>query len=240
MTGEDAKNQTTRRTVLIVGASRGLGLGLVCEYLARGWLVVATVRPGSSTDAFQPMQQAHGGRLRVEHADINKPDTLEALRTRLDSHSLDLLFVNAGISRGVEDNVSTIETEDFIDLMVTNALSPLRTITTLLPAVRTGGTIAVMSSGLASVANNTDGKWEVYRASKASLNTLVRSFATRQHGKAYTFLCISPGWVKTDMGGDDAPLDIATSVSGIAATVDARAGAGGVHYVDYRNEAINW
>lgn len=240
MSGTDTENPADRPTALILGASRGLGLGLVVEYLERGWRVVATVRPGGSTDVFLPTHKTHHDRLQVEFLDINRPDTVHALKNKLAPNSLDLLFVNAGVSRGPEDNVSTIATDDFMDLMVTNALSPLRAITAFSPLVNSTGTIAVMSSGLGSVSNNSNGQWEVYRASKASLNTLVRSFAARQPAQTHTYLCISPGWVKTDMGGDDAPLDITTSISGIATTIRARSGLGGVHYVDYRNEPIEW
>lgn len=228
-----------RQKALIVGASRGLGFGLVEEYLRRGWQVQATTRSGEPTDGLRRLMAAHPGALAVEAADINQPPSVEALRAKLAEAELDLLFVNAGISRGPEETVSEISTGDFIEMMVTNALGPMRVITALLPAVRADGTVAVMSSGLASVANNTEGRWEVYRASKASLNTFMRSFAARHPG-GRSFLCISPGWVRTDMGGEDAPLDVATSVQGIARTVEARAGSGGVRYIDYLGENIPW
>ena len=81
------------------------------------------------------------------------------------------------------------------------ALSPMRAIEMLKDLVPTTGTIGVMSSGLGSVANNKHGGWEVYRASKAALNTLMRSFAARHAAGHRTLLIIAPGWVRTDMGG---------------------------------------
>lgn len=230
---------TTSKTALIVGASRGLGLGLVEDYLGRGWRVIATVRPGSSAEMFAELQAAHGEALTIERVDINLPETVAALGERLAPSSLDLLFVNAGVSLGAADNVSTVTDDEFAHLMVTNALSPMRVITALLPSVKPAGSVAAMSSRLGSVALNTDGAWEVYRASKASLNTLMRSFALRQ-GDGRTYLCVSPGWVRTDMGGDEAPLDVATSVAGMASAIAARAGATGAHYVDYENHPIEW
>ena len=236
----DENSRTNRPQALIIGASRGLGLGLVKEYLERGWQVTATVRSGGMPEALRELMASHANDLRVEQADINQSNTIGELKHRIGHRTFDLLFVNAGISRGAADNASTISTEDFVDVMVTNALSPMKVITTLYDRLELDGTVAVMSSNLASVANNTVGQWEVYRASKASLNTLIRSFAARHSGDGCTYLCISPGWVRTDMGTDAAPLDVATSVKGIFDTVKARKGMGGVHFVDYINAPIQW
>ena len=96
-----------------------------------------------------------------------------------------------------------------------------------------------MSSGLGSVTNNTRGGWEVYRASKAALNTMTRSFALRQGG-SQTILVVAPGWVRTDMGGSGASLDVDTSVRGMADAIAARQGAGGCLYVNYLNEILPW
>lgn len=240
MTDKNTEKNSGAPTVLIAGASRGLGLGLVNEYLNRGWRVIATVRPGRSTAVFDPFKSQFGDRIQIDYVDINLPDTVAALKKNLQPDSLDLLFINAGVSRGPKENISEITTEDFMDMMVTNALSPMRAITALLPAVKPGGTVGVMSSNLGSIANNVVGGWETYRASKASLNTLMRSFIVRQADEGRTYMCISPGWVKTDMGGEDAPLDVETSVAGIASTITARTGTGGVHYVNYENEPIQW
>ncbi len=93
--------------------------------------------------------------------------------------SFDLLFVNAGVTNDPQETVGEVSTEEFIRVMVTNALSPMRVIERLEELVPPAGTIAVMSSGLAAVADNEAGGWEVYRGSKAALNTLMRSFAAR-------------------------------------------------------------
>jgi NAD(P)-dependent dehydrogenase (short-subunit alcohol dehydrogenase family) len=132
-----------------------------------------------------------------------------------------------------------VSTEDFNRVMVTNALSPMRVVEAFAELVPAGGTIAVMSSGLGSVANNDRGGWEVYRASKAALNTLMRSFDARQT-VARSLLVIAPGWVRTDMGGPSANLDVETSISGVADTIAAHAGKPGVAYVDYAGRTVPW
>ena len=223
-------------SALIVGASRGLGLGLAKEYLSRGWDVVATTR-GDGT-ALHAIAGQHAGRLAIERLDINEPSETKALRQRLDGRSFELLFVNAGVANGPDETAGDASTESFVKVMVTNALSPLRVIESLQDLVAHDGAIAAMSSGLGSVANNQNGGWEIYRASKAALNTLVRSFAARSPG-ARAVLAIDPGWVRTDMGGPQAPLDVETSVRGIADTIAGARGPG-ARYLDYQGRTVPW
>ena len=133
-----------------------------------------------------------------------------------------------------------MSTDTFISVMVTNALSPMRSVETFESLVPPGGAIAVMSSGLGSVADNEAGGWEVYRASKAALNTLMRSFAARHAGDPRSLLLIAPGWVRTDMGGPSARLDVETSVRGVADAIEARTGRAGLHYVNYQGTTVRW
>jgi NAD(P)-dependent dehydrogenase (short-subunit alcohol dehydrogenase family) len=227
-------------TILVVGASRGLGLGLVREYLRRGWRVIGTVRDGGRPGALHALAAEQPGRVEIETVDITRPEQVAALRARLDGRRIDLLFVNAGISNGPGETIATVSTEEFIRVMVTNALSPMRVVETLADLVPPRGTIAVMSSGLGSVANNDRGGWEVYRASKASLNTLMRSFAARHRDDPRTLLTIAPGWVRTDMGGPSAELDVETSIGGVADAIAARAGQPGLAYLDRTGRVVPW
>ena len=235
-------------TAFIVGASRGLGLGLVREHLRRGWRVIATVRDdrgrGDGRGPLHELASQSGGALEIERVDINMPDQVAALRQRLnerlDGQALDLLFVNAGVSNTSSKAIGEVSTEEFTHEMVTNALSPMRVVEAFADLVRPSGTIAVMSSVLGSVGGNTDGGMDVYRASKASLNTLMRSFAARHKGDPRTLLCVHPGWVKTDMGGSTAPLDVETSTRGIADVIAQRQGKPGLAYVDYKGETVAW
>jgi NAD(P)-dependent dehydrogenase (short-subunit alcohol dehydrogenase family) len=227
------------QTALIVGASRGLGLGLAEEYVSRGWRVIGTVRAEQPRTGLHDLADKSGGSASVERVDINFPEQVAALREKLAGERIDLLFVNAGIANGPAETLPGTTTEAFTALMVTNALSPLRVIEAFADLVPDGGVIAAMSSGLGSVANNTRGEWEIYRASKASLNTLLRSFAVRRGG-GRTVLAVAPGWVRTDMGGPHAMLDIGTSVRGMADMISARQGTPGSAYVNYLNQELPW
>jgi NAD(P)-dependent dehydrogenase (short-subunit alcohol dehydrogenase family) len=227
------------QTALIIGASRGLGLGLVREYLNRGWHVMGTVR-GSARTSLHDLADRSGGRLEIETVDINLPMQVDALRRRLADRRFDLLFVIAGVSHDREQTIAEITEETFVHVMITNALSPMRVVEKFESVVQQNGAIALMSSGLGSVANNDCGEWEVYRASKASLNTLMRSFAARHAGDPRTFLLLAPGWVRTDMGGPGALLDVETSIRGVADAITARSGKRGLHYVNYQGDTVAW
>ena len=226
-------------SALIIGASRGLGLALVLEYLKRGSRVIATHRGQNATQLHEAQKQ-FAGLLEVEAVDIAHYEQIVALRSRLTDRSLDLLFVNAGITNDPNETIGKVATEDFVQVMVTNALGPMRVIEILGDLVRPDGTIAAMSSRLASVAANDTGGWEVYRGSKAALNSLMRSYAARHRDSKRTLLLMAPGWVRTDMGGPDATLGIDDSIPRVVDTVTAASGTPGLRYLDYRGEIIPW
>lgn len=226
------------KNALIIGGSRGIGLGLVAEHLARGWHVTATMRTQSAE--LEAMRQEAMGRLTIETVDIGAPDQVTGLAKKLSGQSFDLLFLNAGIMSGRGVPLRDVPDQDIAGIFLTNAINPIRVADTLIGSVKRRGTIAFMSSILGSVGANDDGRAELYRASKAALNSLVRSFRARHANTELTVLALHPGVVRTSMGGPSAPLDIETSVRGVADVIAARWGNGGQAFVDYRNETIPW
>lgn len=160
-------------TVVLVGASRGLGLAATKEFLARGWSVVATVR-NLDSPAVVDLAAQLGVRLRLERLDITDEADIEGLRDHLADTHPDILYVNAGIT-DADVPVGDVPTDVFVNVMVTNALAPMRIVERIGPLVRDDGVIAVVSSRQGSVSHNTLGGHEVYRASKAALNQLMRS-----------------------------------------------------------------
>lgn len=224
--------------ILLIGASRGLGLALAETMLQRGYQVVATGRE-NSTGNLQQLGGRFPAQLTVESVDINEPEQVEALHTRLGDRQFDMLFVNAGVKNDDRETIADVSTSEFTRVMVTNALSPLRVIETFKDRVTASGTIAVMSSGQGSLTNNTNGNYEVYRGSKAALNMFMRSFAARSGGER-TLLLMAPGWVRTDMGGPEARLTIEESIPNLLNTMESYAGRRGIHYLDYLGRVVPW
>lgn len=226
-------------TALIIGASRGLGLALAEEYIKRGWTVVATIR-GAARTGLHDLKAKHANALEIETVDIVEQDQVTALHDRLKGRTFQLLFVNAGIANDPDETIGEVSTETFIRVMVTNALSPMRVIETLEDLVSPTGTIAVMSSGLGSVADNEQGGWEVYRGSKAALNTFMRSYAARHRGGRRSLVIVAPGWVRTDMGGPHATLGIGESIPRVVDTIIAHADKPGLRYLNYQGRTVRW
>ncbi|WP_310496309.1 SDR family oxidoreductase [Sandarakinorhabdus sp.] len=219
-------------SAIIIGASRGLGLGLTRELLGRGWDVVATRRGDA------PELDASGAVVHV--LDMDDTSAVTALAASLAGRQFDHVLLNAGVT-GPRHALATKATPDEVSaLMWTNAIAPIRAARVLLPLVKDGGSIGFMSSILGSIALRGHAHAELYSASKAALNSLTRGFAVQDvAARPVTVLSLHPGWVKTDMGGDGADIDVATSVAGLADVI-AGATGGGHHYLDYTGKTLPW
>jgi NAD(P)-dependent dehydrogenase (short-subunit alcohol dehydrogenase family) len=220
---------------LLVGASRGIGLGLAHEYLQRGWRVVATVR--STSDELSRLARTADGRLVIEQVDINVAESVTALRKRLARERFHLLFLVAGIPGRVEAAIHAVPRAEAAHVFLTNAYSPVVFADTFADLIEPDGVIAFMTSRLAS-SQQTKGQWEIYRASKAAQNALVRSFHVRRSAERRCILSLAPGWVKTDLGGYDAPLDVSTSARSLADVIADQRGHPGYWQLDYDGSAL--
>lgn len=216
-------------TALIIGASRGLGLGLVRELAGRGWTVTGTVR----AEAGRAAVEAAGGASAL--ADVTDPASV----TALPDAPLDLLFINAGVSGPAHQDAAQATAEEIGALLMTNAVAPVAAARALLGRVREGGVLAFMTSRLGSVAANDSGHLELYSASKAALNSLTRSLVAKLD-RPLAVLSLHPGWVRTDMGGDGAPLDVETSARGLVDTILAHRGTPGSAFYDYGGAELPW
>jgi len=228
-------DEANKRIALIVGASRGLGLGLAAELKSRGWEVVGTVR-----DDVGAARLAAAG-ARVERADTTDAASVAALRERLTGTMFDLVFVNGGIGGPPHQDVAQSTADEAGQLFLANALAPVAVARAFLDRVREGrGIVAFMSSDLGSVSRTEDGFMPLYRASKAALNSLIRSFTATLDGKRISVLAMHPGWVRTDMGGPHEPLGVEESVCGLADVIEARAGSGRHGFVDWQGNELAW
>ena len=224
------------KTALIIGASRGLGLGLVQRLSEQGWQVTATVRDLHKADGPQTIPE-----VQVETLDINDLHSLNAFTEKLKGQVFDLLFVNAGISGPRPQSAAQACAEDLGLLFMTNAIAPIRLAEQMIQQIRPDtGVLAFMSSVLGSVACPEGADMVLYKASKAALNSMTNSFVTQLAEPKPTVLSLHPGWVKTDMGGEDAHIDVETSTRGLVEQIDDYAGKGGHHFINYKGETIPW
>ena len=231
----------TPHTLLLVAASRGLGLAMAEAFLYKGWNVVGTVRAGSGRTKLHDLAERFKEELEIETLDICEQDQVQGLKRRLSGRNFDMLFVNAGTTTKEEMvTVGNVITDDFARVMVTNALCPMRVVESLQDLVSLNGLIGVMSSGQGSVANNVTGKREVYRSSKAALNQFMRSYAARQEGTSRALVLMAPGWVRTDLGGPDAHLSVDESVPNLVNVLITKQSSAGLEYLDYLGRTVPW
>ncbi|CAG8296741.1 unnamed protein product [Penicillium olsonii] len=226
-------------TILLIGASRGLGYAMAAEFLQKGWNVTGTVR-GDSRTSLHELAENYSGRVEIETLDICQPDQIKSLDKRLSGKVFDALFVNAGTTNSDQtQTIGDVSTEEFIHVMVTNALSPMRVVESLAHHVGPTGLIGVMSSGQGSISNNETGQREVYRGTKAALNMYMRSFAARQPSSR-PVVVMAPGWVKTELGGPDARLTIEESIPNLVNVIIAKRERPGLEYLDYLGRTVPW
>ncbi len=216
-------------SVVVVGASRGIGRELVRQYAGDGWEVFATVR------------QADGGLGKgvVELiADVTDAASLATAAAALPD-GIDLLVLNAGV--GARDGrLADIDAGRWAEVMAVNGLGPLLAARAFGGKVRDGGTIAALSSTLGSIGANTGGGLYTYRMSKAALNAGLKTLAIELRPRRIAVAALHPGWVKTDMGGAGAEVEVGDSVAGLRRVIAGLTpGKTGV-FVDYRGNALPW
>lgn len=200
-------------TILITGANRGLGLEFARQYAAAGWRVLGTVRDPLSGKA------ASDAGAEVYVADIADPASLQRLKASLAGGDLDIVLNNAGIY-GQNQSFGSVDGDGFMKVMRTNALAPLQVAEAFADQLVGRKIIASVSSMMGSIAENTSGNFYAYRASKAALNMVMKTLALDLAARGITAIALSPGWVRTDMGGPDAPLDPAQAIAGMRAVLD--------------------
>ncbi|WP_260224788.1 SDR family NAD(P)-dependent oxidoreductase [Klebsiella pneumoniae] len=228
-------------TILIVGASRGLGHAMAATFLQHGWEVIGTVRDLSSHTPLHDLAKTHPLRLRLATLDIRDEAQLAALQATLPPASLDMLFVNVGTTnRDPSQTIGDVSTEEFYQVMLTNALAPMRVIERLQQAVKPQGLLGVMSSGQGSLTKNLTGQRELYRGSKAALNMFMRSFAARPSSASHPLVVMAPGWIRTELGGADAPLTIEETIPRLVNVLLDKRQRPGLEYLDYQGRTVPW
>lgn len=214
-------------TVLITGASRGLGRALADLYAAAGFRVIACLRQGAG-----------------ETLDVSDAGSIAALGARLEGQPIDIVINNAAI-RGDTGGLASLEAEDFLEVMRINALAPLLLARVLRPNLVAGRrkVLVNISSRAGSLAEGTiddeDGDY-AYRCSKAALNMATVKLAQDFRRDGIAVISLHPGWVRTDMGGGEASVDVAESAGGLKALIDAVTMAETGSFRAYDGRAVAW
>jgi NAD(P)-dependent dehydrogenase (short-subunit alcohol dehydrogenase family) len=203
------------KTILITGANRGIGLELARQYSEAGWQVVACCR---NPDKASELQKIHSKNIEILPLDLHKRESIQELSSHLKNTAIDIMINNAGMV-GNQLTFGDIDYETFSETLKVNTIAPVLVAQSLISQITKGHKkiIVNISSYLASIELNTEDDWAfpIYRISKSALNSATKCMANNLKEKNITVISMDPGWVKTDMGGEDADLTPAESVSGI-------------------------
>ena len=228
---------------MITGANRGIGLAFVNQLLARGDRVIAACRHTGRASELNRLSGEFPGRLKVLPLDVAEPRSIAELVREVEmlDLSIDVLINNAG--RLVSGEVfGEVEARVIAETFATNAQGPFLLTQALAPRLVDGGKVVAISSGLGSIARSTRFGTPSYNISKAALNMVVRQLGHALAERRIAVLALSPGWVKTDMGGENAELEIAQSVTNMLQVIDALtfdAEAIG-RFVSHTGDAVAW
>ena len=222
-------------TVLITGANRGLGLEFARQYAEAGWTVIGTARSPERANELNELD------VEVLQLDVIDQQSIDALRASLDGRGIDLLINNAGIFPRV-GKIAEVDVDDYSRTLMVNTLGPVRITQALMPQLRAGDQkkIVNITSQLASIELNTSGNFYGYRESKAALNMFTKTLAQELGPEGFICLTLHPGWVRTDMGGDQAPLSPEQSVTGMRAVIDNMTADDNGVYRGYHGDVVPW
>ncbi|MBL8670999.1 MAG: SDR family oxidoreductase [Alphaproteobacteria bacterium] len=223
-------------TVLVTGASRGLGLELCRQYAAEAWTVIACAR---SPDKAPGLAAIAG--VRREALDVTDRDQVSDLARRLSGVPIDVVINNAGIYGRRDAGIGCMDFAEWEQVLRVNVLAPFAMAEALLPNLRAGGQkkLATVSSRMGSIAE-ASGNAVPYRSSKAALNMVMKCLATELAGQGIAVAVLHPGWVRTDMGGPGADLSPAESVAGMRKAIAALDLARSGQFVNYDGKTIPW
>jgi len=224
----------------ISGANRGIGLELVRQLKARGDRVSAGVRSEEARDALAARLAPQHARIDALLFDMRDNAAIEAAANSLDA-PVDVLVANAGAFGPSPQSALDMDFDAALDLFNVNTLGPLRLAQAFLPQLRRGKNprIALMSSALGSMAA-VDPSTPIYSATKAALDKFAQCLAVELRPLGVTLVALHPGWVRTDMGGPNAPLSAPESVAGIIATIDELSLENTGSFLDYRGQTVAW
>ena len=230
-------------SVLITGSNRGLGLEWVRQYAGQGWRVFATCRFPEQADELQALVE-RSEQVTLHRLDVTQGDQLSALRKELNNETIDVLINNAGVyhEQWGQDPLGRINYDDWQHTLEVNTLGPMRVSEALIEHVARSGKKLIVSitSHMGSIADITSANDYAYRSSKVALNAAMKGLSIEVRERGVGVLLLHPGWVRTRMGGDSAPLSTQQSVTAMRQLVDRFTFAQSGEFLRYDGIAMPW
>lgn len=226
------------KTILITGANRGIGLGIAKHAAERGYSVIGTARDPDSADELRSVA------AEVERLDTASKESIDAFARALGDRAIDVLVNNAGIFPHTCDDITSFDVDAFERVMRVNTLGPILVTRALIPNLERGErkVVAQITSNLGSITDASKGEMGFlgYRTSKAALNMANATIAHQLGGKGITCVAIHPGWVQTDMGGQEADLTPDEATRSILDTIEGITPRHAGAFMNYAGQPMPW
>jgi NAD(P)-dependent dehydrogenase (short-subunit alcohol dehydrogenase family) len=220
-------------TALIIGASRGIGHELARQYKAEGWRVIATARKPENLAALSQMG------IEAHQLDVTKPESIAGIGWKLDDEKVDVAWLVAGVYGPREQDMPTQQVFD--EVMHTNVLAAMHLLPIVAPlVVATQGKLGVLSSNMGSISYRVSAGGSVYRASKAALNSVLKDASITWGPQGATLVAFHPGWVRTSMGGEGAPVSVEESAAGLRQTMASINASANGTFLNYDGSQLSW
>jgi NAD(P)-dependent dehydrogenase (short-subunit alcohol dehydrogenase family) len=236
------KEDNIMATILITGASRGLGLEFCRQYAGAGWKVLACCRDPDGASALRELSARHPA-VSVHRLDLERFGHIDALARELAGEPIDILLNNAGIyGDSGRNRLGAMDYELWAKVLRINTLAPVKMSEALLPQIQRGSRrlIVAVTSLMGSMADNTSGGAIMYRSAKAALNAAMKSLSIDLRSQGIGVLLLHPGWVRTDMGGPNAPTPPEESVAGMRRVIEAFTPGDSGRFLNFRGEELPW
>lgn len=227
-------------TLFITGANRGIGLEFAKQYAQQGWRVIATCRQPDEAENLKKLQQEFA--LEILALDVTNEQQIAAIKQTLKNTAIDVLLLNAGIYGPVNAFLGNIHKQDLQELFLINTIAPLLLIQALAENVLVSQQkiVVAISSGYGSIGETRESGHYPYAISKAGLNMAIKTAAIELAAKSGIAVTLSPGWVRTDMGGPNAALSVAESVAHLSTIINKLTLADSGKFFSYTGREISW
>ena len=230
------------KNILITGANRGLGLGLVKKYLENNEKVFCTTRNISKSKELKLLKEKHNNSLEICELDLLDSDSPNILSNFLVNKPIDLFINNAGVIGQSAQNFKSISLNPWIEVLKVNLIAPLLITQSIIKNIEKSSEkrIYILSSKVGSIEDNKSGGMYVYRSSKTALNQIVKSLSIDLKPLGISVISLHPGWVRTEMGGPNALISVEESVNGMFGVISNTNISNSGQFLNYDGTEIPW
>ena len=229
-------------TVLVSGANRGLGLEFARQYAADGWQVYAACRAPNDAKELQELAAASGGRMHLLAFDVTDTTSVRGAAGALGGEAIDILVNNAGVGGPRNEQLGRLDYAAWERVLDVNTLGPMRVTEAFVDNVAKSREkkVVTITSGMGSIADNTSGGSYAYRTSKAAVNMAVKSLSLDLAPRGIVCIVMSPGWVRTDMGGPRGTLSPAESIHAMRGVIAGLKPGDTGKFFNYNGKSYPW